>query len=68
MGIWSLAPSTVLRFVKRDGRRILQCWWAKSYRLSGEWGTSAEGEWRDVPLQDEATPIDAVAWSEHGYT
>lgn len=38
-----------LRFVERDGRRILQqCFtWVSSDRLAG--GT----EWRDVPLEQE---------------
>lgn len=67
MGRWSLAPGNALRFVERDGKRILQQAWIKSWLLSGEW-SSGEHEWRDVPLVDEAAPEDVSIWSEGGYT
>jgi hypothetical protein len=49
-GDWK--PTGKLRWIVRrpEGITVLQCWWAPdvpSYML----GT--EGEWRDVPLEDE---------------
>lgn len=43
-------PSAVLRFVERDGKRILQQKWFVSTL------TSHESEWRDIPLESEVTP------------
>jgi len=66
MGVWVMGPSQPLRFVERDGKRILQQFWSKGYWLSGEFRSGGDGEWRDVPL----TTVDApeLVWSETGYT
>lgn len=68
MAISILSPGVPLRFVERDGKRILQQIWIRGYWLSGEFTNSSEHEWRDVPLMDEATPTDAAYWSEATYT
>lgn len=45
---WS-KPTAALRFVERDGRRILQQEWV------GHSGRADFREWRDVPLEVETT-------------
>jgi hypothetical protein len=40
----TIMPTASLRFVERDGKRILQQAWQTGY----------EFEWRDVPLETEA--------------
>lgn len=47
------APSPQLRFVERDGKRILQQWWALKHYDAESRPTGLTGEWRDVPLEVE---------------
>jgi hypothetical protein len=54
-------PTSKLRFVIRyepTPIRILQQWWEKSVTINLGWTgdmplRKAEGEWRDVPLEEE---------------
>lgn len=47
-------PTSYLRFVERDGRRILQQRWAvTSYLGTTHSPIGKHGEWRDVPVEDE---------------
>jgi len=64
MGYWVLSPAQPLRFVEREGKRILQQFWSKGYWLSGQFSNSGSGEWRDVPLTTEDAP--ELVWSEDG--
>jgi hypothetical protein len=56
-GSWM--PLMNLRFVERDGKRILQQAWAEHFYTPGdhshpgEWRQSEKHEWRDVPLESE---------------
>jgi hypothetical protein len=51
-------PTTQLRFVIRNSspddmpKRILQQWWAED--MPGYMRDVAKGEWRDVPIGEEA--------------
>jgi hypothetical protein len=49
----STEPTCLLRFVLRDGKRILQQRW-RSTRYDSDGNCYMGSEWRDVPL--EATP------------
>ena len=65
MTVYAVSPSPCLRFVERDGKRILQQAWVKRYWLSGILGPPTEHEWRDVPVVDEDAP--ELPWGETGY-
>lgn len=46
---WFLAtPAAGLRFVKRDGQRILQQQWKIEHSKNG-----VSFEWKDIPMEDE---------------
>ena len=45
-------PTSGLRFVLRDGARILQQEWRLTEYHNGE-AVSGDNEWRDVPLTEE---------------
>ena len=62
MGSWALNPGINLRFIERDGKRILQQVWIKNYGLRPPPRAGIEHEWRDVPLcAEDADP----SLSEH---
>lgn len=43
-------PTNHLRFIERDGKKILQQYWKERF------GREVSDEWRDVPLEtDEST-------------
>lgn len=49
-------PTPYLRFVERDGERVLQQWWVHRHMESHGLYAPARGwagEWRDVPLEKE---------------
>ena len=46
-------PLIPIRFVERDGKRILQQAWGKYFDTGEEWRQSYEYQWRDVPLMSE---------------
>lgn len=68
MSAWVLSPGINIRFVERDGKRILQQVWVKGYWLSGVFTSGSEYEWRDVPLVEENAPEDIQMWSEQGFS
>ncbi len=47
-------PTVWLRFVEREGKRILQQRWSVTTHDKDYNPTDRRGEWRDVPLNDEA--------------
>ena len=52
-------PTSRLRFVERDSKRILQQRWAVRTYLETTGAILGEyGEWRDVPLRPEDDPED----------
>lgn len=52
-------PTPNLRFVEREGKRILQQRWAiTSYLQTTSTTLGQRGEWRDVPLRPEDDPND----------
>lgn len=59
-------PLIPLRFIERDGKRVLQQAWGEivlGYGRDGghEWHQSDKHEWRDVPLLPEG-PTDPKFW------
>lgn len=46
-------PTANLRFIERDGKRILQQRWALKHCDIQHRVTGLTGEWRDVPLETE---------------
>lgn len=66
MTVWVRSVPSPVRFIEREGQRVLQQVWTKGYWLSGKFNTSSEYEWRDVPLTTEDAP--ELVWSESGYT
>jgi hypothetical protein len=52
-------PTHWLRFVEREGKRILQQRWAVTTYDSDWVPTGIHGEWRDVPLRTENDPEDS---------
>lgn len=53
------APTAFLRFIERDGKRILQQRWAITTYDNDARPTGQHGEWRDVPLRPEDDPRDS---------
>jgi hypothetical protein len=64
MSAWCWYEATpMLRFVERDGKRILQQVWVKRCSLSGEAPrSSSEHYWEDVPMMNESAPTPAEFW------
>lgn len=52
-------PTVLLRFVEREGRRILQQRWAITTYDGTHRAKGQHGEWRDVPLRPENDPDDS---------
>lgn len=61
-----MTPTPKLRFIERDSYshngehflephkvRILQQWWATDPACYEDWILKVNGEWRDVPLEEE---------------
>ena len=61
----SVRPTARLRFVEREGKRILQQRWLTKNYDTKDLVMSAEEEWRDVPLESEA-PDDSERCSAGG--
>jgi hypothetical protein len=55
----SWSPLIELRFVERDGKRILQQAWSEFNHKGMQTGNY---KWYDVPLQDEEREILAEDW------
>lgn len=53
------APTSLLRFVERDGKRILQQRWAITSYTVNDIPLGQVGEWRDIPLRPEDDPDDS---------
>jgi hypothetical protein len=49
----SEAPTMFLRFVMRDGKRILQQKWASQTIDARGWVVGGTEAWRDIPLEEE---------------
>jgi hypothetical protein len=63
--VWQ--PAIPLRFIERDGRRILQQAWVVLHagydsNDSLQWRPTGKHEWRDVPMADECA--DPTFWSQ----
>lgn len=52
-----MKPTNKLRFVERDGKKILQQWWEIANTINMGFGdinvTPPYGEWRDVSVEKE---------------
>jgi hypothetical protein len=53
-----MKPTNKLRFVERDGKKILQQWWDATPTVNLGWTGEMPigetvGEWRDIPLEKE---------------
>ena len=49
-----LKPTSKLRFVKRDGKTILQQWWSNAVNVRMGPTQMIRGEWRDVEVADDS--------------
>jgi hypothetical protein len=60
--VW--VPATPLRFIERDGKKILQqCWVLQRYsRSANAWVNTETHDWRDVPLGE----VPLSHWSQDG--
>ena len=47
-----MEPTAKLRFVKKDGKTILQQWWSNSMNVRMGPTQMIKGEWRDVPVEE----------------
>jgi hypothetical protein len=57
-------PGIPVRFVSRDGKKMLQQVWIKMVNTSeGEWQNNGEHVWKDVPLMIEGES-DPTYWSK----
>lgn len=56
-------PLIPLRFISRDGQRILQQAWGRFVLTDYGYHQSADHRWEDVPLCDEAAPLPPEYWS-----
>ena len=50
-----LEPTAKLRFVKKDGKMLLQQWWSNAVNVRMGPAQMIRGEWRDVEVVDEPT-------------
>lgn len=58
-GYENAQPTLLLRFIERDGQRILQQRWAVTTFDNDARMTGQYGEWRDVELRPENDPRDS---------
>lgn len=65
LNVW-WEPTIPLRFVERDGQRILQQLWTRMGARSGlSPAPTGDWEWHDVPLQAEDKPVVHTDWTAH---
>lgn len=48
-----LVPTAKLRFVEKDGKKILQQWWSNAPLVKMGPAHMIKGEWRDVSVEKE---------------
>ena len=56
------SPTSVLRFVERNGRYLLQQWWGlQAPDLDHRWHATNEGYWEDIPSGPETPGVPEMA-------
>lgn len=48
----TMTPTTKLRFVEKDKKKILQQWWSNADAVKMGPTHMIKGEWRDVPTEE----------------